>query len=147
MLRVRCQATATLDAKGRVLLPVPLRRAVAELPDRTLVFTYCRGALWGLTVEDFSAIEERMLRADPLGTGPLAFAHAFIAPASDVQLDGQGRVRIPSELRRLAHLEREVVVHALLNRIEIWDKARWEERFRASLSRLEDMDGIPGWEP
>jgi MraZ protein len=127
------------------MLPSALRKAVGELTERTLVLTYCRGAIWGMSVEDFGVIEERVYNANPLEAGSLDFAHAFLAPATDVPMDGQGRIRVPPSLRELAHLDREVVVHALLNRVEIWDKARWDERFRASLSRVEQMDGMPGW--
>jgi MraZ protein len=144
MLRVRCQASATLDDKGRLMLPGPIRREV-ERAGGALVFTYCRGALWGWSRADFEAIEARALPTDPLDVNGMAFAHAFLAPAQDVDMDAQGRIRIPPTLRELAGLERDIMVNGLLNRVELWDRARWEEHFKASLERLGALPGVPGW--
>ena len=53
MLKVRCQANATLDAKGRIALPAPLKRATVEAEVTHLVLTYHKGAVWGMTRDDF----------------------------------------------------------------------------------------------
>ncbi|NVM25593.1 MAG: division/cell wall cluster transcriptional repressor MraZ, partial [Desulfobacterales bacterium] len=52
----------------------------------------------------------------------------FISGAIECPLK-QGRILVPSDLRELAGLKREVVLVGHLTRFEIWDKARWEEEF------------------
>ena len=53
--------------------------------------------------------------------------------------DKQGRVSVPASLRKAAHLEKDVVLVGVQDRVEIWDKALWEER---SMVSEEDLDAI-----
>ena len=145
VLRVRCQAQATLDAKGRVALPVMLRRALSESGHDSLVLTYCKGAVWGWTARDFEErVERPVAAADPFDQDVMDFVHSVLSPAQDVDVDKQGRIRVPPLLRELAQLDREVVIHSVLQRVEIWDREAWEQRFRQSLDRSAARSGRPG---
>ena len=55
------------------------------------------------------------------------------------KLGEQGRVLVPPSLRKNAHLEKEVVLVGVQDRVEIWDKALWEEKNQIS---EEDLDAI-----
>ena len=46
---------------------------------------------------------------------------------------------VPTSLRQAAHLEKEVVLVGVQDRVEIWDKALWEEKSQIS---EEDLDAI-----
>ncbi len=48
--------------------------------------------------------------------------------ASELELDGHGRVLIPRELREFASLERQAILIGQGNKFELWDEARWNER-------------------
>lgn len=144
MLRVRCQAEATLDAKGRLALPAPLRRAMAAQGVDQLVLTFYRGAVWGWTPDEFErSVEAPLGEADPFNPSVMDFAHALLAPAQDVEVDRQGRIRVPPLLRELAGLDREITVNSLQNRIELWDRGAWTEHFKASLQRAPASEGLP----
>ena len=144
MLRVRCQAAATLDDKGRLALPAVLRRAFALHDVDGLVLTFHEGAIWAWTPDVFEATIERPLsEQDPFNPNVLQFTHAILAPAQDVDVDKQGRIRVPPLLRELAGLQREVVVNSLGNRIEIWDKASWQAHFEKVLRAVPGLDGMP----
>lgn len=144
MLQVRCQAPAIIDAKGRIALPAALRRALSVANVHSMVLTFHRGAIWGWTSEEFERTVERPLsEADPFNIEVMDFAHALLAPAQDVEVDKQGRTRIPVPLRQLAGLEREIMINSLVNRIEIWDRKVWEARFTESLKRAEQITGMP----
>lgn len=126
-------------------MPSTLRRVLDEAGVQSLVLTYCNGAVWGWDPRTFEEkVERPMLEADPFAESVMDFAHAMLAPAQDVEMDGQGRVRIPQPLRELAGLDKEVVVNSFLDRIEIWDRARWDDRFKQSLSRVNLSRGMPG---
>ena len=145
MLKVRCQAHATLDVKGRLALPSPLRRALEDAGVASLVLTFSNESVWGWEPTVFEEkVEKPMLAADPFAPDVMDFAHALLAPAQDVEVDGQGRIRIPPPLRDLAGLDKDVVVNSFLDRVEIWDRARWEERFKQSLARGGGARGMPG---
>ena len=145
MLKVRCQAQATLDAKGRLALPAPLRRAMAEQGLTSLVLTFHKGAIWGWSASDFEhKVEDPLSERDPFDDDVIHFVHALLAPAQDVDVDGQGRLRIPPPLRALAGVQREVIINSILDRIEIWDKTVWESRFEESLVRSLTKSGMQG---
>lgn len=144
MLRVRCQAAATLDAKGRLALPAVLRRAFAKRDADSLVLTFHKGAVWGWTPDVFErTIEGPLSEQDPFNAEVMQFSHAILAPAQDVDLDKQGRIRIPPLLRELAGLEKEVVVNSLGNRLEIWDREAWDEHFAKVLAAAPGLPGMP----
>jgi MraZ protein len=64
------------------------------------------------------------------------FRRMVFAEAAHLELDGQGRILLPPELRRYAELEREAVVIGVNTSIEIWNPARWE-----SVTTVMDTDG------
>ena len=67
------------------------------------------------------------------------FQRYFFGSASEGSFDKQGRVLVPPTLRNAAGLEKDVVLVGVLDRVEIWDKERWDERNQIS---EEDMDAI-----
>lgn len=145
MLRVRCQATATLDDKGRLALPAVLRRALDKHEVSALVLTFHGGAVLGWTPDDFErTIERPLLDQDPFSPEVLLFSRALLAPAQEVEVDRQGRIRVPALLRELAGLDREIMINSLIDRIELWDKQRWDEQFQQILAAAPGMPGMPG---
>ncbi|TVQ91691.1 MAG: division/cell wall cluster transcriptional repressor MraZ [Deltaproteobacteria bacterium] len=145
MLRTRCQATVTLDNKGRIALPAVLRRALEGHDVDALVLTFHTGAVWAWTLEDFEQkIEAPILRQDPFKPEVLQFTRAVLAPAQEVEVDKQGRIRIPPMLRELARLEKEVVVNSMLDRLEFWDRETWNAQFLQDLHAVPRLSGMPG---
>ena len=130
----------SMDAKGRMSFPAKFREI---LGDRFTVTKGIDGCLFVYSIEDFNA------KAEKIKTLPLAKARAlqrsFMGWASDVDADKQGRILIKDSLRKIAGLEKEVVVVGVSDRCEIWDKQRWED-FNNQLddeemmSALEDVD-------
>src|SRR4030042_2412408 len=62
----------------------------------------------------------------------ILFGHAYEAVP-----DRQGRLTIPPRLRQLAGLEREVVAVGVKNRVEIWDRDRWQGAMEGGIKRYE----------
>jgi len=54
-----------------------------------------------------------------------AFVRHFYANAVECDIDKQGRMVLPQELREYAHIEKELVTVGLLDKIEIWGKEEW----------------------
>jgi len=113
----------SLDDKGRLVLPSTFR---AHLADRGFVSQYerCLG-LW--TEDGFTDVARRLTDKVREGLASHDAVRAFAANASEVRPDSQGRIVVPQRLREFAGLQREVVVIGALDRIEIWDAARWGE--------------------
>ena len=59
--------------------------------------------------------------------------------AIEVELDKQGRINIPQNLRKYANLTKECTVIGVSNRIEIWDRETWNEFYEESEESFEDI--------
>ena len=59
--------------------------------------------------------------------------------AVEVELDKQGRINIPQNLRKYANLTKECTVIGVSNRIEIWDRETWNDFYEESEESFEDI--------
>jgi MraZ protein len=114
----------SLDAKGRVILPSEHRD---ELGEHGYITKVSDGCLAIYTNEEFHEVANRMQQNARRGRIERNVARAFGAGSRPVAPDKQGRVPIPANLREFAGLQREVKVTGAINRIEIWDRSRWDE--------------------
>lgn len=145
MLRVHCQSNATVDSKGRLALPRPLRDALGEAGVGHLVLTFSGDSLWAFTPDDFYERVEQPLEAGDLWDEDVQeWVHAVLAPAQDVNIDKQGRILLPPLLRELADLDKDVTINSVQRRLEIWDRAAWGEHFASVMkNRPKRMRGLP----
>jgi MraZ protein len=115
--------TPRLDDKGRLFLPAKFRDQLSE----GLVVT--RGQERCLTVwprPEFEQVARQAQAAPVTDKGVRDYTRLLFAGASDDQPDKQGRLSIPPMLREYAALSRDVIVIGVVNRLEIWDAARWQ---------------------
>ena len=111
----------TLDAKGRVSVPSKLRD---ELGDRFTVTKGLDGCIAAYPAAEWDALEAK-IRALPMSKAR-DLQRFFFSAAFDAELDSQGRILLPANLRAFAGLGKEVVVIGAANHAEIWDAARWD---------------------
>jgi MraZ protein len=52
----------------------------------------------------------------------------MVGYATEVELDGHGRVLLPRELRDYAGLEKQAILIGQGNKFELWDDLRWNEK-------------------
>jgi len=117
----------SIDEKLRVALPKRLRTAMG-LSDGDAVYV-APGTDQSVAIYDESAFEQLAARlADIPPTRPdvRAFVRLFYARAQRVELDAQGRIRIPQELAGLVVLGKEAVLLAVQDHLELWAADRWE---------------------
>jgi MraZ protein len=120
--------TRAVDEKLRVPIPKPLREALGALADGVLyVAPGTDGSLAIYTPSALAELAQRLAQASPNAQDVRAFNRLFYARAQSVELDAQGRVRIPPELAALAGLGKEAVVVGVHDHLELWDRTRWEQ--------------------
>jgi MraZ protein len=125
----------TLDAKGRVILPSRFRAAFAEGGFLTQNHDGCL-ALW--TPDQFDHQMQEKEAHESEGRLERNHARLWAANSHEVELDRQGRMAIPSRLRDFAGLRENVLVTGIMNRVELWDPGRWEEKIGPEEQRLAD---------
>ncbi|MFN2363049.1 MAG: division/cell wall cluster transcriptional repressor MraZ, partial [Halarsenatibacteraceae bacterium] len=68
-----------------------------------------------------------------------SFTRFFFSGADQTNLDKQGRVSLPQNLRDYADLNKEIVIIGLANRIELWSKEKWDEFMLEAEESHEDI--------
>ncbi len=123
--------TYTIDHKGRVSVPVKLRRAGGRRSMEVVLTRGFEGCVVMYTLEQWATFEA-MLNRIPYGdVAGRAFARTFFdATVGPLTLDAQGRITLPPHLLSLAGLSKEAKFLPLGDRIEIWDPTRYAERQR-----------------
>lgn len=112
----------SIDAKKRLALPSKFR---GELGEKVVVTRGLDRCLFVYPMRTWEQLSEK-LGALPVGEpGTRSFIRLMFAGASDIELDSQGRVLLPDNLKEYAGLGRDVVVAGLFNRLEIWDREAW----------------------
>lgn len=123
----------TLDAKGRVTVPARFRDALAALcagqmtltkhPTRCLML-FPRPA-W---VEFRSKLMQLPMDAE-------GWRRIYLGSAMDVDIDGGSRVLLSPELRQWAGLDKDLMLVGMGNRMEIWDRKRYDAQEDLTLSQ------------
>jgi MraZ protein len=116
----------SIDDKLRVAIPTKVR-AMLEGPEKGAVFVApgTDGSLAVYAEAAFTRLAERLAEASPTRQDVRAFTRLFYAQAQQVELDVQGRVRIPPELAIWAGLQKEVVLLGVQDHLELWAADRW----------------------
>ncbi len=112
-----------LDAKGRISLPAKFRE---RLEDGAFLTLGQEGCLWVFPRSEWDRISDEVHLASLRSTDGRAYSRIFFGSAEGVNPDGQGRLTIPLRLRLSVGIDREAVVIGVRDRIEVWDRTRWE---------------------
>lgn len=116
--------THNLDAKGRLAIPARYREALASGVVLTRGIDRCL-ALYPM--DAWLPLAQKVSALPLTDADARNFRRMVFAEATDLGLDGQGRILIPPDLRRYAGLEREALVVGVDTSIEIWSPQRWDD--------------------
>ena len=132
--------TPKLDDKGRLFLPAKFRDRLAE----GLVVTQGQENCLVVWPADVFMAEAQRAQSTPMTSrGARDYARVLFAGAEEATPDKQGRIGVPAHLREYAGLERDVVVIGVMDRIEIWDPARWREYSTGAQAKFAELDEQP----
>ncbi len=124
----------SLDEKGRFSIPKRVREMLDATRDSVLFLAPgTDGSLALYPSQVFHALGERLNQASPASQGVRAFSRLFYAQALCVDVDRQGRIRIPAALIEVAGLQKEIVLVGVRDHIEVWDRERWTKYIDESL--------------
>jgi MraZ protein len=119
----------TLDDKGRMVIPNRYREQINELAQGKLVVTVDKDqCLLIYPLPEWELIERKLMGLPSLNDTARRLQRLMVGHATDLPLDGHGRVLLPPELREFAQLERHGMLIGQGNRFELWDERRWNER-------------------
>ncbi len=116
-----------LDAKGRIKLPVALKRQLGAAPDMRFVIN--RGFEKCLVMypqEEWNSVSAKVNTLNTFKKKHREFVRYFYRGATEVASDRSDRILLPKQLLAYAGIQKEVILFGHTNKIEIWDKARYE---------------------
>jgi MraZ protein len=126
----RGAAKITLDDKGRMVVPVRYRERLFERSAGALVVTIDLDGqcLLIYPLSDWEQVERKVMDLPTLHPAARRLQRLMVGHATDLTLDGHGRMLLPPELRTVAGLDRHAMLIGQGPRCELWDEARWLER-------------------
>ncbi|SHE38958.1 MraZ protein [Caldanaerobius fijiensis DSM 17918] len=126
----------TMDPKGRVILPSKFRE---ELGDSFIITKGLDECLFVYSKSEWERIEQK-LRELPLNRKDArAFMRFFFAGASQCEVDKQGRVLIPQNLREYASLKKDLMIIGVSTRVEIWSLEKWQKYINDTGALFEEI--------
>ena len=113
----------SVDEKGRLIVPAKFRDTLGE---KFVVTKGLDNCLFVYPQAEWSNLEAK-LKALPLtSANARAFARFMFSGATEVEVDKQGRINLPQNLRDHAKLDRDVLVIGVNTRAEIWAVEEWK---------------------
>jgi MraZ protein len=117
------------DTKGRIMLPVALKKQLAQnLAEQFVlkraVFNNC---LELYPIQEWEAMMEKVNQLNRFNKKNNDFIRRFTAGVRLVEVDATGRLLIPKDLVIHAGISKETVISSAVNILEIWDKDRYED--------------------
>jgi MraZ protein len=145
--------SATLDPKGRMALPARFREVAAGLcgNDGVLVVTIDtkERCLLLYPLPLWNEVQEKLESLPNMNPRSRTLQRLLIGHATDLELDGTGRLLLPQKLRDYAQLDKKLVLVGQGRKIEIWSETLWETRMQewlsdASVAEFADAEEFTG---
>ena len=130
----------TLDDKDRFIFPAKFREKVKTFKKRTFYVTRgLEGCLFFFSHDVWGTLEEKLKSLSFAKQQSRFFNRLYFSGAQEVEIDSQGRVAIPAYLKEFAQIKKEIAIIGVADRIEIWDKHRWDEFYHENKKRFEEV--------
>jgi len=119
--------TLNLDAKGRLAIPVKYRKELGAADGSGVVVTinpYER-CLWLYPESEWQQVAQKVMRLPALKKQNKNLQRLLLGHASELELDGQGRILLSNGLREYAGMDKQVALVGQGRKFEIWNEQAW----------------------
>ncbi len=121
---------STLDPKGRFLLPAGFKKQLPDSGSETFIinrgFEKCLGLY---PIKSWKPLFSEISGLNDFDPKVRQFRRYFLNGATQLELDSVNRLLIPKNLMEYAGLEKDIVLVSAVNKIEIWDKTKYQQFF------------------
>jgi MraZ protein len=118
------QVNKKLDDKNRLSFPFRFRK---ELGDNLIITQNMEGSLLVVSVKSWKTLMEGTENKPFIQKEVREVQRFLFGSAEEVELDEKGRFILPAHLKDYSGIENEAVFIGVNNRVEVWDKKRWED--------------------
>jgi MraZ protein len=123
----------SVDAKGRVSIPLKLRKHVS--PESNDTFIMAKGTDKCIDVyplDQWNILEDKILKLNQFNPDHARFSRMFLQNVFDDTLDAQSRILIPQNLLNYAGITKEVLILGVSTKIELWNPSVYENYLSSS---------------
>lgn len=133
--KFRGVSNLSLDAKGRIVLPARYRERLVEICQSQLIVTIDtdQPCLLIYPLPEWELIEEKIEALPSFNPTTRRIQRLLIGHATEVEVDGNGRMLLSNPLREYARLGKKVVLIGQGKKFELWDEAQWNEHMESCL--------------
>ena len=125
----RGSSVLNLDAKGRMAMPARYREQLIASCGGRLVITVDRDrCLLLYPMPAWEEVEFELNRLPGLDPHVRRLLRNLMGNSEELELDAQGRMRLPPALRQFARLEKRVALVGLGKKFELWNEDTWAEQ-------------------
>jgi MraZ protein len=129
-----------IDEKQRIAVPKPVRDSLGFPCQKVLYLAPGTDGCIQLYPEDvFTDLAAQLGRTSPTGQDVRAFSRMFYAQAQRVEIDRQGRLRVPLELAEFGRLAKEVVLLGVRDHLELWNREQWSSYLAETQPRYDEI--------
>lgn len=123
-----------IDAKGRLIMPAKFRD---ELGDKFVATKGLDKCLFIFPVTEWQKLDKQLSELS-LSKGR-EIQRFFYGGMTECEIDKQGRILIPANLRDYAGLEKDIIIIGLNKRAEIWNKQSWDDRNERFIQNTDEV--------
>ncbi len=131
----------SMDSKGRMAIPSRFRDALSSVCEGELVLTIDteERCLLLYPLQEWETIQQKIESLPSYNKAVRRLQRLLIGHATDIEMDGSGRILVPGPLREHARLGKKVILLGQGNKFEVWDEDYWQQR-RDDYLDDEDLD-------
>ncbi|WP_188360531.1 division/cell wall cluster transcriptional repressor MraZ [Flavobacterium orientale] len=118
-----------VDAKGRLMLPAPLKKQLASSLQEGFVLkrSVFQPCLELYPMAEWNVLMNKVNKLNKFVKKNNDFIRRFTAGVKVVEIDNLGRLLIPKDLVVFASIKKDLVLSSAVNIVEIWDKDLYEK--------------------
>ena len=118
-----------VDTKGRVMMPIALKKQLSKLINdgfvlKRSVFNHC---IEMYPLSEWAKLMDKLNGLNRFNKKNNDFIRRFTAGVKSVEMDNSGRFLISKDLIKYASIDKEIVLSSSVNILEIWNKSTYEE--------------------
>ena len=132
-----------IDTKGRMAVPMRYRLKLQDENHGCTVLTIDteERCLLLYPLKTWEEIENKLSQLPSFNPAARRIQRLLIGHATDVEMDGQGRILLPPLLREYAGLNKNAVLVGQGKKFELWDEAHWDKSRNQWLEEESNSDG------
>lgn len=128
----------SLDVKGRLAIPSRYRdRLVNECAGRMIVTVDHERRLVIYPLNDWKVAEAKLEQLSSFNKASVKIKRLYLGHANECDMDKNGRINLPSYLREITGLDKQIVLLGVGNKFEVWDEKAWNKEWESDENELE----------